>query len=475
MDTTWSAGPNPSLKARSLSRSVSPTSMHFGADKKSQKPCRFYAPGKCAAGSRCAFRHGSPADEESDDYPDMTHITSSMDQLAFLDDDFVSKATASVFAPASKTSAFDFTSESLFSSSSKPRRSLLPSFLLDECGSEPEDLLPESKQPITEELQDPVVFLERPASAAPRMTSTPTPSPSPVSTTRTGGISYGDAIRIGKPEKTATNAPQGYSLTPSAVVESEPNFDDFEEADAYVPVPTSRSTSDELCAFSILGKCRYGHYCRNLHGLQCPRCLLYILHPTDMQRNEEHLFECLSKPESTTFSDLHQIKCGICNEPVLQKVDPRFGLLNCNHAFCLSCIRTWRAANFDANDEGSRSCPDCYEVTYFIVPSSTWIEDPVEKEKVIDQYKKKMSVIPCKYHDNGRGSCPFGSSCFYEHRNDYAPGEDSYSSLDPARAAYRQALNDQNERLAKVREAKLSDYIVFKSVPSLGKKNKNKD
>ena len=179
-----------------------------------------------------------------------------------------------------------------------------------------------------------------------------------------------------------------------------------------------------------------------------------------MERNEEHLDECLSKPESVPIAQLHQILCGLCNSPVLQGVDPRFGLLNCNHVFCLGCIRTWRSTHFDANNENSRSCPDCKEVTYFIVPSSTWIDDQIEKFKVIEQYKKRMSVIPCKYYDYGRGDCPFGTSCFYDHRID-----------SDARFIPRPPLIlDHREQIAKVRDAKLSDYLVFKTAPARNKK-----
>ena len=42
------------------------------------------------------------------------------------------------------------------------------------------------------------------------------------------------------------------------------------------------------------------------------------------------------------------LTCGICMEVVYQKTvssERRFGLLsNCNHVFCLTCIRKWRAA-----------------------------------------------------------------------------------------------------------------------------------
>ncbi len=445
MESTWTQA---SFKPRSFSRSVSPASMTQGISK-SKVTCRYFAAGHCSAGSRCAFSHASTpqvADEDSDDYPDMTHITSSMDQLAFLDDEILSPLKTAT----SSFNAFGFGGESIFATERKSHNTLLPSFLLDEMdagGSQ-------------EKPADPVIFFERPASAAPALSSPR--SSTPVA----AGFSYGDALRLGA-ANSASEMAQGYSVQPEPLIE--PNFDEFEEAEPLgLSSRSSVSASDELCAFSIMGKCRYGHYCRNLHGLQCPRCLLYILHPTDTERNEIHLSECFTKPESSNYSDLHQIKCGLCEESVLQKVDPRFGLLNCNHPFCLNCIRSWRTSNFDANDDGSNSCPHCSEVTYFIVPSSTWIDDPVEKQKVIDQYKKKMSLIACKYHDNGRGCCPFGSSCFYEHRNDYVPD----SAAEAAKAAYRQTVTEQNERLAKVRESTLSDYIVFKSVSSLGKKNK---
>ena len=35
------------------------------------------------------------------------------------------------------------------------------------------------------------------------------------------------------------------------------------------------------------------------------------------------------------------IECGICTSKILEESKDRFGLLlSCNHAFCLSCIRT---------------------------------------------------------------------------------------------------------------------------------------
>lgn len=39
--------------------------------------------------------------------------------------------------------------------------------------------------------------------------------------------------------------------------------------------------------------------------------------------------------------------CGVCFEVIMEKTssEQRFGILpNCNHCFCLGCIRKWRQA-----------------------------------------------------------------------------------------------------------------------------------
>ena len=211
----------------------------------------------------------------------------------------------------------------------------------------------------------------------------------------------------------------------------------------------------ELCVFAVTGKCRYGHLCRNLHGLQCPRCLLYCLHPFDLEQNEAHIEECFSKPACQKSSAEDEIECGICLERVADKPDPRFGLLNCDHAFCLACIRQWRGATSPtATPEHTRSCPLCRTVTYFIVPSSRFITDPDEKQKVIEAYKRKVQNIPCRHFDNGYGTCPFGSSCFYSHQlpdGTHVPPE----SLIPKSRSYY----DANEQVKVVREFRLGDFL----------------
>ena len=37
----------------------------------------------------------------------------------------------------------------------------------------------------------------------------------------------------------------------------------------------------------------------------------------------------------------------------------------------------------------------------------------------MDSYKKRLAGIDCKHFDQGRGRCPFGSSCFYRHSDEH--------------------------------------------------------
>lgn len=74
-----------------------------------------------------------------------------------------------------------------------------------------------------------------------------------------------------------------------------------------------------------------------------------------------------------------QKECGICLEQVLAKEDPaarRFGLLACDHCFCLGCIRSWRGSA-QADESATRACPTCRTLTFFITPSSVWPQSTV--------------------------------------------------------------------------------------------------
>ncbi|KAF9131479.1 hypothetical protein BGX30_013088 [Mortierella sp. GBA39] len=114
-------------------------------------------------------------------------------------------------------------------------------------------------------------------------------------------------------------------------------------------------------------------------------------------------------------------KCAICLE-----VPSTFGLLvSCNHAFCLTCIRTWRAKNIEQDIRSSeqdrtsvtKACPNCRTQSLFIVPSSYFPSTPEQKEAIIQNYKVVSARRPCKYFKESgeRHWCPFGDDCFFAH------------------------------------------------------------
>jgi E3 ubiquitin-protein ligase makorin len=114
-----------------------------------------------------------------------------------------------------------------------------------------------------------------------------------------------------------------------------------------------------------------------------------------------------------------EVECAICLESVLGKPAGegarRFGLLACPHAFCLSCIRNWRASDAADRDSAVRTCPVCRTTSHFVTPSAVWPRSPEEKEEILAAYKAKLGETDCMHFSYGDGRCPFGTSCFYRH------------------------------------------------------------
>lgn len=92
--------------------------------------------------------------------------------------------------------------------------------------------------------------------------------------------------------------------------------------------------------------------------------------------------------------------CGVCFETIMEKTsgEQRFGILpNCNHCFCLSCIRKWRKAKQFEN-KIIRGCPECRVPSDFVCPSIYWVETKEEKDKLITDYKDALRYdINCYY------------------------------------------------------------------------------
>uniref|UniRef100_A0A8C5PQ41 RING-type E3 ubiquitin transferase n=1 Tax=Leptobrachium leishanense TaxID=445787 RepID=A0A8C5PQ41_9ANUR len=187
--------------------------------------------------------------------------------------------------------------------------------------------------------------------------------------------------------------------------------------------PADPQLKKQLCPYAAVGECRYGENCVYLHGDPCDLCGLQVLHPTDTSQRSEHIKSCIEAHEkdmelSFAIQRSKDIVCGICMEVIYEKANPserRFGMLsNCNHSYCLKCIRKWRSAK-QFESKIIKSCPECRITSNFVIPSEYWVEEKEEKQKLIQKYKEAMSNKSCRYFDEGRGTCPFGGNCFYKH------------------------------------------------------------
>ncbi|XP_054608566.1 probable E3 ubiquitin-protein ligase makorin-1 [Dunckerocampus dactyliophorus] len=218
-------------------------------------------------------------------------------------------------------------------------------------------------------------------------------------------------------------------------VPGQPYCGRVESANARSPVPLIEEFDSEatrhgkellrkqLCPYAAVGECRYGLNCVYLHGDVCDMCGLQVLHPTDKDQRSEHTKACIEAHEkdmeiSFAIQRSKDMMCGVCMEVVFEKTNPserRFGILsNCSHCYCLKCIRRWRSAR-QFESRIIKSCPECRITSNFVIPSEFWVEDKDEKLKLIQTYKEGMGSKPCRYFNEGRGTCPFGSNCFYKH------------------------------------------------------------
>ncbi|KAK9674863.1 E3 ubiquitin-protein ligase makorin-1, partial [Basidiobolus ranarum] len=168
-----------------------------------------------------------------------------------------------------------------------------------------------------------------------------------------------------------------------------------------------------LCPSGVTGNCQYEPNCQFIHGAPCPSCSKFVLHPYHTpQQHQAHITECISK-NSHQSAD---IKCGICHEIVLSKPDGCFGILNCEHPFCINCIQEWQA-NQSQENEPAAGCPQCHEISHVIIPSTTWTVERAQKQHLFNEYKYKLSKTPCKHFNSPEKQCPFGNSCLYAHES----------------------------------------------------------
>lgn len=258
--------------------------------------------------------------------------------------------------------------------------------------------------------------------------------------------------------------------------------------------PSPPDNDSNLCGqWAASGTCSRGDRCHLLHGDPCPTCGRNALHPHDEASRAAHAAECSARAARLAeVAASARVECAICLERVLCKEncrpsDRRFGLLEgCAHAFCLPCIRSWRGqANSKTNAERSaataagstpqsqqpqthqtnqidvatslRTCPLCRTPAWFVTPSATWPATDDAKCEIVETYRRSLSRIECRWWDRGRGTCPFGTSCFYLHLD--AGGEEV------PRGVGLRFVGDVDGVVKPISHgAKLSDFIEFARV-----------
>nr|CCA21621.1 makorinlike protein putative [Albugo laibachii Nc14] len=169
-----------------------------------------------------------------------------------------------------------------------------------------------------------------------------------------------------------------------------------------IGIPGIQPSSDPLdaarlvdCPFFLRGNCKFGEYCRLRHASSRPASYRF--------RN----------PAVSKRYNAFSYTCGICLDDIVDS-GKRFGLLTgCDHCFCMECLGEWRRSK-DLDVEVTRTCPECRQPSFFIVPSITFCKG-IEKQHAIVAYKHHLGKRNCKYFDGMFGSCPFGQHCFYAH------------------------------------------------------------
>ncbi|KAJ9063480.1 RING-type E3 ubiquitin transferase [Entomophthora muscae] len=165
------------------------------------------------------------------------------------------------------------------------------------------------------------------------------------------------------------------------------------------------------------------------------------------------------KNTSTTEVPEEEDNCTIC----MEKPSMYGLLLNCNHSFCLDCVRKWRKSkktvdNLDLAMKTSLLCPVCRASSQYVIPSIVGFPKGGEgKSKTIELYRERLASTNCKYFMNSSARqrfCPFGDECFYKHpaadgieRYSFGPFFHQKLLLRRERRRLISSLTDQNDGL----------------------------
>ncbi|KAG8650112.1 hypothetical protein MANES_07G005000v8 [Manihot esculenta] len=212
------------------------------------------------------------------------------------------------------------------------------------------------------------------------------------------GFSRGTSVLRTSGELSASSRPYFPPTKPAWNSESGPN--NILENGGVMESRNVKPEDRSLCSFAAVGNCPRGVKCSHIHGDICPTCGKHCLHPFRPEEREEHLKMCGKKQKHLeVLKHSQEIECCVCLDRVLSKptaAERKFGLLSeCDHPFCISCIRNWRssspASGMDVNT-ALRACPICRKLSYFVVPSVIWYSSKEEKQEIIDSYKAKLRL-----------------------------------------------------------------------------------
>ena len=229
---------------------------------------------------------------------------------------------------------------------------------------------------------------------APLMPTPPTATPLLSTTISTffgapGAFSTSSDSNVWNAQEKNINKSTTSTFNYSKIVEAE------QKATQHQPQPTTTqntliATKKLPCKFHALGYCRRGNNCTLSHEIELDSQVTAVV------------------LESATKT------CGICFDQVHPK---RFGLMmNCDCIYCLDCVRQWRTNNDNSIDSNNvKRCPICRVPSFFIIPCNRH-PTGFNKQTMVAEYLLNLKLTPCS-HFAQNGTCPFGSSCFYQHKN----------------------------------------------------------
>ncbi|KAG8198985.1 hypothetical protein JTE90_001785 [Oedothorax gibbosus] len=123
--------------------------------------------------------------------------------------------------------------------------------------------------------------------------------------------------------------------------------------------------------------------------------------------------------------------CELCTDVVSKRIgfeNRRFGILeNCDHVFCLTCIRAYRhlalSQKLPKEDTDCKSCteepqpqtlvacPVCGADSGVVVSSWFQMAGPDSRTAYVVKFKEDMKTISCPWYRCGQGQCMYPEKC----------------------------------------------------------------